>query len=231
MSYGDVVSDPAVIVPLIGNGLERLPRGPHRLSREEVERSQRDRLLLGAVMAVSEKGFAATTVTDILRGAGVSRTTFYQLFDDKLDCFLAANRMASEVLTEIMADRVRSMGEAFDDLSALDRLDRLLRAYLESLVEFHVLARVFLIEVYAAGVEAIEQRRASLDAFAELVATTLEAHENIADRADALAVAEVLVAAVSSIVTNAVGVGEGDRLVELHGSLMAVARRFLSVPA
>ncbi len=220
--------EPATAPTIAANGLERLPRGPHRLTREEVERSQRDRLLLGAAEAVAEKGFAATTVADILSRAGVSRTTFYQLFDDKLDCFLAANAMAADVLTATMAAEVRSLGQA-GDLTALDRLDRMLSAYLGTLADNHVLARVFLVEVYAAGTEAIERRRSSLDAFVGLVADTLLGPGGIGtDERDARAVAEVLVAAVSSMVTNAVGVGDGHRLEEMHGPLMAVTARILA---
>src|SRR5690606_30880284 len=81
----------AMVEPALGP-VKRLPRGPHGLPREEVERSQRERLLTAAAEAVAEKGYASMSVADILKGASVSRTTFYQLFDDKLDCFLAACR-------------------------------------------------------------------------------------------------------------------------------------------
>lgn len=214
-----------VATPLPATPHRRLPRGPHGLSREEVEQSQRDRLLTGAAEAVAEKGYAATSVADILRRAGVSRTTFYQLFDDKLDCFLAANRMASEVVSTVIADEMSRL-EAAGPLTPIERLDRLLAGYLETLVEFPVLARVFLVEVYAAGSEAIEQRRVALEGFVDLVATTIGGEE-AGDGSDARVVAEVLVAAVSSMVTNAVGVGRADRLREMHRPLMALATRVL----
>ncbi|MCZ7630823.1 MAG: TetR/AcrR family transcriptional regulator [Microthrixaceae bacterium] len=47
---------------------------------------------MGATEAMAEHGYAATSVAHILGRAGVSRTTFYELFDDKADCFLAAWR-------------------------------------------------------------------------------------------------------------------------------------------
>ena len=55
-----------------------------------IARSQRERLLEAAVRVVAEKGYAATTVADLTREAGISRTTFYGMFEDKEGCFLAA---------------------------------------------------------------------------------------------------------------------------------------------
>ncbi|HEU5253304.1 MAG TPA: TetR/AcrR family transcriptional regulator [Solirubrobacterales bacterium] len=81
----------------------RLPRGRHGLPREIVERSQRERLLAAVVRVTVSKGYEATTVADILGEAGVGRESFYEIFDDKLDCMLAAH----EVLIEDLEEQVR----------------------------------------------------------------------------------------------------------------------------
>ena len=81
-----------------GGGRWRPPRGRHRLPREVVARSQRDRLLEAAIRVVAEKGYAALTIGDLTGAAGVSRTTFYELFDGKEDCFLAAYDNAVDAL-------------------------------------------------------------------------------------------------------------------------------------
>jgi len=78
----------------------RLPRGRHGLPRELVERSQRERLLAAVVRATAAKGYESTTVSDILGEAGVGRESFYELFDDKLDCALAAHRILVDDLEE-----------------------------------------------------------------------------------------------------------------------------------
>lgn len=78
----------------------RLPRGRHGLPRELVERSQRERLLAAVVRVTVAKGYEATTVADILGEAGVGRETFYELFDDKLDCMLAAHKLLVDSLEE-----------------------------------------------------------------------------------------------------------------------------------
>ena len=67
-----------------------LPRGRHRLPREEVVSSQRTRMLRGMAEAMMEKGYVNTTVADVIGRAGVSRETFYQQFSSKADCFMSA---------------------------------------------------------------------------------------------------------------------------------------------
>ena len=76
----------------------RLPRGRHGLPRELVERSQRERLLAAVVRVTVAKGYESTTVADILGEAGVGRESFYELFDDKLDCMLAAHKILIDEL-------------------------------------------------------------------------------------------------------------------------------------
>jgi AcrR family transcriptional regulator len=53
-----------------------LSRGRHSPPREVVLVSQRERLLEAVVAAVAEKGYASTSVADVLRLARVSRATF-----------------------------------------------------------------------------------------------------------------------------------------------------------
>jgi AcrR family transcriptional regulator len=200
-----------------------LPRGPHRLSREEVELSQRARLLQAATDAVAELGYVKTTVADILTRAGVSRATFYQLFRDKEDCFLAAYQLNADFVAAVMEaelERVRASG----DLDPLERLDRVLGVLLTALASAPALARVFLVEVYAAGPAAIEQRRASLERFADIVAETHRGESGVlGTKASQRFAAQAFVGAVSSLVTNAIAVGDTDELLQLRGPLMRLA--------
>lgn len=82
----------------------RLPRGRHGLPRELVTRSQRERLLAAVVRSTAARGYAATTVADILEEAGVGRETFYELFDDKRACALAAH----EILIDDLEQKLRA---------------------------------------------------------------------------------------------------------------------------
>lgn len=129
----------------------RPPRGRHRLPPEVVARSQRDRLLEAAVRVVAEKGYAAVTIGDLTREAGVSRTTFYELFEDKEACFLAAYDNAVEAL-------VRRVLAAYETEERWpDRARAGLAALLDLLAEEPTLARLALVDVGAAG--PVAQRR------------------------------------------------------------------------
>jgi AcrR family transcriptional regulator len=72
----------------------QLPRGPHKLPREVVVDHQRQRLLRGVAAALAEHGYAAMNVEHVLARSGVSRTTFYENFDNKRDCVLVAHEEA-----------------------------------------------------------------------------------------------------------------------------------------
>jgi AcrR family transcriptional regulator len=139
----------------------RLPRGTHGLDPSLVAASQRTRLLEAAGRAVAEKGYAAATIEDIVRGAGVSKKTFYEHFGDKLDCFLAAYEAASDELLE----HVRTAQDGAGDWVEGTRAG--IHAYLRWLAAEPALARVFLIEIAAAGPEALERRERVRDRYAE----------------------------------------------------------------
>jgi AcrR family transcriptional regulator len=116
-----------------------------------VSRSQRERLLEAVMQIVAEKGYAATTVTDLTAAAGVSRATFYELFDDKEACFLAAYDKAVDVV-------VRRISRAYEVEDRWpDRIRAGLVALLESLAAEPAQARLVLVDAPAVGLTA--QRR------------------------------------------------------------------------
>ena len=75
-----------------------MPRRPdqlvahHGLTSTEVKDHQRIRILKAVAEIVSEIGFMGMSVEAIVLMAGVSRRTFYELFDGKEDVFLATIR-------------------------------------------------------------------------------------------------------------------------------------------
>lgn len=108
----------------------RLPHGPHGLTQEEVEADQRARLVAAMVELVASKGYAATTVGDLIAHAGVSRKTFYSHFNDRDDLLLAAfDDVAPAVLADVRA-AVELKGGPTRQLEALMR--RLCRIGAES---------------------------------------------------------------------------------------------------
>jgi AcrR family transcriptional regulator len=134
----------------------RPPRGRHGLPPEVVARSQRERLLEATMATVAEKGYAATTVADLTKRAGISRTTFYELFDDKEACFLAAYDNAVDGL-------VRRITVAYEGEERWpDRARAGLATLLEALAANPEQARLALVDVTAAGPAAQRRFRAAV---------------------------------------------------------------------
>ena len=78
---------------------QSLPRGRHSIPREVVLDNQRTRLLDGAAAALGERSYGDLSVAQITGEAGVSRATFYVIFESKRECVLAAHRRAAGRLT------------------------------------------------------------------------------------------------------------------------------------
>jgi AcrR family transcriptional regulator len=68
---------------------ERLPHGPHRLNHSQVASNQRIRLQGAMVEAVAARGYAGASISQLVGLAGVSRRSFYELFANKQELFLA----------------------------------------------------------------------------------------------------------------------------------------------
>jgi AcrR family transcriptional regulator len=121
-----------------------------------VARSQRERLLEAAVRVVAAKGYGAMTVGDLTKQAGVSRTTFYELFEDKEACFLAAYENAVGVL-------VRRVLTAYEsEQSWPERAAAGLTALLETLAAEPALARLSIVDIGNAGPAAQRRYRATV---------------------------------------------------------------------
>ncbi|MGC4957802.1 TetR/AcrR family transcriptional regulator [Actinomadura citrea] len=187
----------------------RLPRGRHALSRSEVERVHRDRLCGAMAQAMAEKGFVGTSVEDVLKRARVSRQSFYALYSSKFDCFMAAFDQAGLLLYLQLEAAMQGEGDgpgqgpAQGEGDAAERFERVMTAYLEALAAEPAYARLFLVEVYAAGPEAVRRRtriqRDLAASLADLMGVTGDAGRFAC---------EVIVSAVSSMVTPAVAAGD-----------------------
>src|ERR1700760_2380981 len=88
----------------------RVRSRPSALPRGRVTEIQRSRMLAAALEAVEEVGYGRMTVAQVISRAKVSRKTFYDVFADREDCFLAALEQAvSQVGTRV---REPDAGEA-----------------------------------------------------------------------------------------------------------------------
>lgn len=203
----------------------RLPRGRHGLSREQVAEVQRRRIMAAMAEVMADQGYAATSVADVIARAGVSRETYYQQFRSKLDCFLAAFDAAAEALFAPIQARVDQGAQAGGDRGPADRLeefDELFAAYLRGITAQPALARVFLVEVYAAGPEAMERRVRLQAAITEAIVVLLGAGDDRGRFA-----CQALVAAVSGLVTPLLVADDLPGIVALREPVVDLATRSL----
>ncbi|MFI8977467.1 TetR/AcrR family transcriptional regulator [Nocardia asteroides] len=128
--------------------------GLHGLDRETVLSSQRGRILLAALETVAERGYAATTVTDIVARANVSRRTFYEMYRGRDDCFEEAYRDGLAAVVEALDAAVAELDRG--DWRA--RIRTTLDSYLRILAENEACARAVHVQCLAAGPKVAAQR-------------------------------------------------------------------------
>jgi AcrR family transcriptional regulator len=196
-----------------GDGpFERLPRGRHKLSREEVESDQRERIMRAMSESVGEIGYVKTTVAHVLKRAGVSRDTFYSQFSDKHDCFMASFERAADEMVNRMQAAVEQVNETGG--SAEERVSMVLASFLGLVAEEPDIARTYYVEVYAAGQDAIEHR-------VEIQLRTVELMQGMLDikPEDRFAV-QATMAAIGAIITQVVSLGQAENAVFLQKDLL-----------
>lgn len=183
------------------------------------------RLLDGLAAAVAEKGYAATTIADVVRHARVSKRTFYEHFPDKERCFLAAYQAASDrTLAEIAAavDPARPWEE---------QVRAAMRAYLRALEENVAMTRTFLLEIHAGGEAALALRRDIHARFAELLRTLVAAARKNHPELNTLPrpMAAALVGGINELVLTALA---GDvRFATVEKTAAELVRAVLLAPA
>ncbi|KGI66867.1 TetR/AcrR family transcriptional regulator [Mycolicibacterium rufum] len=195
--------------------VERLASGRHQLSREEVAAHQRQRLFKALAAVMTTNGYSNTTVDDVIKEAKVSRATFYQHFESKQDLFMAGYaRMQRHVIDAIRT--VPTTGTPMQNFAVM--LDR----YLGFIALDPSTARLYLLEVYAAGPEAMRRRVELQQEFVAGVAQIFGAR-NDADRF----ACQALVAAISTLVINTLTGGDADAVVALRTPILEYTERVM----
>lgn len=184
------------------------------LQRRQVIEIQRARTLRAIGQAAAERGTANVTVAQIVECAGISRRTFYEIFGDVEDCFLAA---LDEGIAQA-AERVRPAYEAHDRWRAR------IRSALVELLQFFdanpFTARLLVVEASGAGKSALKRRQETL---AHLIAAVdqgrAEVKKGIASQP---LTAEGVVGAVLSVIHNRMLEDSPEPLSSLVKELMAM---------
>ena len=113
----------------------------------------RHRLLEGMAHAVAAKGYADTTIADIVREASVSRRTFYEQFSTKSECLIALYEAASHNALKVLRDSIDPAHEW------QTQVGHALTAYLGCMASNPVLMRTLFIEILGLGTEGLQARR------------------------------------------------------------------------
>lgn len=174
-------------------------------------RTQRVRIIDAMVESCAEKTYAATTITDIVGKARISRTTFYKHFDDKRSCFDAAVEYCVAELQEVAA------GAHTEGDEPADATRKAATAVLAALAERPGLAQVLSGDAIAVNPATIEQyRRATIPALEALWGSDGESSRLHLDPRLAFGQAQVLL-------LNQIATGKTDRLPELLPEIIYLA--------
>jgi AcrR family transcriptional regulator len=133
--------------------------------------AHRGRLLSAMAQALTEQGYAAVTIADVVRLAGVSRRTFYEHFDGKQACFIALYRAVS-------GSALRTLRESIDVSQPWQsQLEHALGAYLNHLAAGPALLRSLFIEIHHLGETGALLRRETMQALADFMGETIQRQE------------------------------------------------------
>lgn len=125
--------------------------------RSHVADIQRARMVSAMIDVVSQRGRANATVAHVVAGSGVSRRTFYEVFEDFEDCFLAA-------LDQSLAEISRYVLDAYDPAETWrTRIRSALWGLLEFLDDEPAMGRLCIVETLGAGLRVHQRRLAVLD--------------------------------------------------------------------
>ncbi|HEX7059290.1 MAG TPA: TetR/AcrR family transcriptional regulator [Solirubrobacterales bacterium] len=144
----------------ISERLAKMPPGRHLVPRDYVAQSQRDRILLATTELVAERGYQKTTIELIAKTARVALSTFYEHFDDKEACFLAAFDESTEAAAEVFAELIDPTQDWTDQIATA------LEVFLEMVTNETPRATVCIVESQAAGPAALARYQAMLESVA-----------------------------------------------------------------
>src|SRR3954471_13746868 len=133
-----------------------------------VDGHRRGRILRALAVCMAEKGYRATTMSDIARVGQVSKTVVYAHFRDKEQCLLELYSRATDAALESVRqaqDAARTAG-----LPWRERVRSAVAAYLQVLAAGPALAWAALVEVQAAGASALALRRDVVNRYVDLLA-------------------------------------------------------------
>jgi AcrR family transcriptional regulator len=202
--------------------LERRLRPGPGTPREEVERNQRERLFGATVAVTTTKGYANTSVADLLEVSCVSRSSFYGHFEDKLACFLATMEEILTIVTAVTASRVRR-AQSWEEGA-----ERGLRGLLELIAAQPAGARLCLVEADAAGPQASGLLEGALERFQKLMEETFDRRPGDSGMPEEMV--QAMVGGLRKMLHTRLRRGTEHELVDLAGDLLGLDFSYVSPP-
>jgi AcrR family transcriptional regulator len=176
----------------------------------------RARLIEAMIATAARYGYREASVARVIAQAGVSRATFYQHFEDKEACFLAAYReVAQRILSEMQLVE-EELGDAGAPREILARL-------LKSADRDPAATRVALLESLAGGETVRAEHGQLVNAVEQLVDVYLS---EVAEGPALEIPARCVLGGIGSVIAIRVFRGETGRLVELLDDLEAWLRAY-----
>lgn len=170
----------------------------------------RTRLLEAIAASVAAKGYADTTIADIVGAAGVSRRTFYEHFATKSECFIALYEAASRNTLAVLRQAIDPAHEW------QTQLDRALVAYLGAMAQNPALLRSLTIEIMVLGPEGLAaRRRVNQEICRYMLHVVNGAAGRRAPLTEAMAVAAI--GGINELVLQAIERGRAGQLEQLAG--------------
>ena len=187
----------------------------------------RTRLLHAMGSSAADRGFAATTIADIVREAGVSKRTFYEHFVSNEACFLALYRAVSASALRTLSDSVRP------EKPWHHQIETALNAYFAHLSAGPRLLRTLFVEVHHLGEEGAVVRREVMQHLADFLLQTVNRPSGFAAPSHELSptMAMAAVGGINELVLMAIERGEAEQLTRLTPAASEIVRALAHVPA
>ena len=183
------------------------------------------RLLEGMARAVAAKGYADTTIADIVREAAVSRRTFYEHFTTKAECLVSLYEAASK-------RALRAVAQAFDPAQPWYRqVEQAMTAYLDYLAQDPVLLRTLFVEILGLGMPGLAARRRVNAEIASFIQAAINGSSNVAQSPAAHLTSEMALTVVGGINELVLQAIEQDRVGDLRHLVSPATRLVRAVAA
>ncbi len=170
------------------------------------------------VEAVARHGYAGTTMRELVALAGVSKSTFYQHFENKQECFLAT-------FDEIVAELGRRVGEAYRSGGDFrERLTAGLATFVNTAVEEPAAASLTAVESLTLGSAGVAHRERASLAFEGLIQQSFD--HSPSERQVAATTVRAIVAGIRGVTYRRLRAGRPEELPGLVPELVDWALRF-----